>query len=173
MNSNKNINKSPKTIVLFSCLSGVILVLAIFVVFMGNGEKGNGEKEIETTTITDLVISKADVTQTAKFYPIKAGSINMEVLAVKASDGSIRTAFNTCQICNGSPRAYYEQQGDALICQNCGNRFSTDMIEQQRGGCNPVPIMKDEKVDDGTNIIVPKEIIEQNKVLFTSNWKTK
>lgn len=173
MSSNKIINKSNKTVVLFSCLSIIIIVVALFVVFMVNGEKENGQKEVEAASLTDLVIPKDEITQTAKFYPIRAGSVNMEILAVKASDGSIRTAFNTCQVCNGSPRAYYEQQGDVLVCQNCGNRFSTDMIEQQRGGCNPVPIMKDEKIDDGANIIIPKELIEKNTVLFTSNWKTR
>jgi hypothetical protein len=33
--------------------------------------------------------------------------------------------------------------------------------------------MKDEKIDDGANIIIPKELIEKNTVLFTSNWKTR
>lgn len=96
----------------------------------------------------------------------------MEVMAVKASDGTIRTAFNTCQVCTGSPRAYYKQQGDTVICQNCGNRFKMNMIEQQRGGCNPIPIMKQEKTEDGTSITISKAFLEQNTGLFPSNWKT-
>ena len=121
---------------------------------------------------SDLVIPKGEITETAKFYPTKVGGTNMEVLAVKADDGSIRTAFNTCQVCNGSPKAYYKQQGDVLVCQNCGNRFSMDMVEKQRGGCNPVPIMQDEKTDDGSNIIISKDILAKNKDIFTANWKT-
>ena len=39
----------------------------------------------------------------------------IEVLAVKSSDGTIRTAFNTCQVCYASGRGYYIQQGDGLI----------------------------------------------------------
>lgn len=77
------------------------------------------------------------------------------------------------QVCNGSPRAYYKQEGNVFVCQNCGNKFSFDMIEQQRGGCNPIPIMKEDKTDDGTNLIISKDFIEQNKSLFTENWKTK
>jgi len=93
------------------------------------------------------------------------------VMAVKASDGTIRTAFNTCQVCNGSPKAYYKQEGDVVVCQNCGNRFSMDMIEEQRGGCNPVPI--DEKTENDETITISKDFITQNKGLFTENWKTR
>jgi uncharacterized membrane protein len=173
MKNNKKVNKSKKSIAIFASIAAVLLLVAVIIVFNGNN-KGENENQTETVSsgVTDLVIPKAEITETAKFYPIKAGSTNMEILAVKASDGSIRTAFNTCQVCNGSPKAYYKQQGDVLACQNCGNRFKMDMVEQQRGGCNPVPIMKDEKIDDSSNITIPKELIEKNKDLFTSNWKT-
>jgi len=76
-------------------------------------------------------------------------------------------------VCNGSPRAYFKQQGEFLVCQNCGNSFSMDMVEQERGGCNPVPITKDEKTDDGTNIIISRDFLLQNKDLFPANWKTR
>ncbi|WP_027630778.1 DUF2318 domain-containing protein [Ruminiclostridium cellobioparum] len=147
----------------------VILVAVIFVSKLAAG----GNSDSPAAEGTDLVINKSDVSETVKFYPVKIGNKNMEILAVKASDGTIRTAFNTCQVCNGSPRAYYKQEGDTLVCQNCGNRFSMDMVEQQRGGCNPIPILKEDKTDDGTNITISKDFIEQNKELFTDNWKTK
>ncbi len=147
----------------------VILVAVIFVSKLAAG----GNSDSPAAEGTDVVINKSDVSETVKFYPVKIGNKNMEILAVKASDGTIRTAFNTCQVCNGSPRAYYKQEGDTLVCQNCGNRFSMDMVEQQRGGCNPIPILKEDKTDDGTNITISKDFIEQNKELFTDNWKTK
>ena len=78
----------------------------------------------------------------------------MEVLAVKASDGSIRTAFNTCQVCYDSGRGYYKQQGKVVVCQNCGNQFKLDQIEKIKGGCNSVPIMKENKTDDSENIVI-------------------
>lgn len=96
----------------------------------------------------------------------------MEVVALKASDGTIKTAFNTCQVCFDSGRGYYKQEGDVLVCQNCGNRFQADQVEQVKGGCNPVPIMKENKTDDGTNITISQDFLKQNKDLF-ANWKTK
>lgn len=148
----------------------VVLFAAVLAVLIVKGSITNSSKTVATAE--DLIIPKNEITETAKFFEYNANGVKLEVLAVKATDGSIRTAFNTCQVCNGSPKAYYKQQGDVLVCQNCGNRFEMDMIEQQRGGCNPIPIMKDEKIDDNTNIIISKDFIIKNKNLFTANWKT-
>lgn len=149
---------------------GVVAVILLAVAVITTLGKNSGSNNT-ASSVSDIVINKSEITNTVKFFPVKVGKINMEIMAVKASDGTIRTAFNTCQVCNGSPRAYYKQDGDNVICQNCGNVFSMDMIEMQRGGCNPVPIMKDDKVDDGDTITISKEFIEQNQDLFTENWK--
>lgn len=118
----------------------------------------------------DLVITKEAITETATFFPVKAGNTTMEVLAVRASDGTVRTAFNTCQICYNSGYGNYEQIGDILQCQNCGNLFALDQIELERGGCNPVPITGDEKSDDGDSITIPYQTLEDNADFF-KNWK--
>lgn len=164
----KNTNKNANRNVFIAVAAIIIIGLAIFVKsgFLGGNEKSSASAG------GDVIIKKSEITETVKFYPTSAGNKRMELLAVKASDGTIRTAFNTCQVCNGSPRAYYKQEGDVLVCQNCGNQFSMDMIEQQRGGCNPVPIYNENKTDNGENIIVSKEFIGQNSELFTDNWKT-
>ena len=118
----------------------------------------------------NLIIPKSEISETAKFYPYKSGKTAMEVIALKASDGTIRTALNTCQICFDSGRGYYKQDGNELVCQNCGNRFSFDDVEKVKGGCNPVPITSEDKIDDGSNITVKAEFLEQNKELF-DKWK--
>jgi len=94
----------------------------------------------------------------------------MEILAVKASDGTVRTAFNTCQVCYSSGRGYYIQEGDVLVCQNCGNRFKMDEVEVARGGCNPVPIFKEMKEVTDTTITIPKELFAEAEGIF-ANWK--
>lgn len=166
-NTAKNNAKNKNIAIIIAAI--ILIAGGAFIFNLGSKDSGGNSAAIEG----DVIISKSEITETVKFYPIKAGSKNMEILAVKASDGTIRTAFNTCQVCNGSPKAYYKQEGDILVCQNCGNQFSMDMIEQQRGGCNPVPIYKEDKAEDGDNIVISKAFIEQNKDLFTANWKTK
>ncbi len=121
-------------------------------------------------TGADVSVAKSEITETAKFIPYNAGGTNMELIAVKAPDGTIRTALNTCQVCYDSGRGYYVQEGDELVCQNCGNRFQISQVEKQKDGCNPVPVPEDSKTDDGTTITVSKDFLQQSKTLF-GNWK--
>lgn len=134
--------------------------------------KTSSNKEVEGTLndAGDLVINLEDIGEEATFFQLKVKGTAMAVLAVKAEDGTVRTAFDTCQICNGSPYAYFEQQGDNFQCQNCGNVYSREMIEKERGGCNPVPIMAEEKTQTETEIIIPAKVLEDNLQRF-KNWK--
>lgn len=137
-----------------------------------NEAKGSSNKEVQATLNEkgDLVINPGDITEEATFFQINHKGTDMAVIAVKADDGTIRTAFDTCQICNGSPYAYFEQSGDKFQCQNCGNVYSRDMLEKERGGCNPVPIMAEEKTVTDREIIIPAEVLEANAERF-ENWK--
>lgn len=118
----------------------------------------------------DMVIQKSSVTSTPSFYPYEMNGTKMEVIAVKASDGSIRTAFNTCQVCYTSGRGYYKLDGNTLVCQNCGNRFSADQVEQQKGGCNPIGITKEYKTETDQSITLKRDFFEQTQKIF-ANWK--
>lgn len=140
---------------------------------VGNKEVATNELKIpEAEAVTgDLIILKSEVTKTAKFYPYKSGETYMEVLAVKASDGTIRTSFNTCQVCYKSGKGYYKQEGNELVCQNCGNKFSIDQIEKIKNGCNPIPILEGDKTDDGSSLVISQNYISKN-VNYFSNWKS-
>lgn len=87
--------------------------------------------------------------------------------AVRASDS---TVLNTCQVCNGSPYAYFEQDGDEFICQNCRNRFASVDVGRVSGGCNPVPITAEVYTEQDGTITVPASFLEENASRF-SNWK--
>ncbi|MDR0874968.1 MAG: DUF2318 domain-containing protein [Clostridiales Family XIII bacterium] len=118
----------------------------------------------------DIVIPLADVTTTATFYPATVNGIDLEVIAVEAPDGTIRTAFNTCQVCYDSGKGYYEQDGDVLVCQNCGNRFPMSHVEVESGGCNPWPIFDEYKTVTDTDITIPAAFLAEATVIF-ENWK--
>ncbi len=169
-NASKNLKKSPNNIVVIASVV-LVLIAAIFTII---GVVGKSTKIASQTSAnnSDLVIPISEVSETAKYYPYSVDGTDMEIIALKASDGTVRTALNTCQVCYDSGRGYYIQEEDVLVCQNCGNRFSADQVELVKGGCNPVPIMKDNKTEDGTNITISKEFLAQNVGLF-SNWKTK
>lgn len=136
--------------------------------------KTTGDKE-ETAKIEkgdSLVIKTDDLSEDAAFYPIEVDGTEMEVIAVKDSEGNIRTAFNTCQICYDSGNGYYKQEGDTLVCQNCGNSFTMDQVGQTAGGCNPSPIMDDDKTVAEDEIQISYDFLKESSDIFT-NWKRK
>jgi uncharacterized membrane protein len=183
MSQTNNSNKKPVQAKKAQMISVIISVLAIVIVgvVIANKDKilNQGSKENSTKTEAqvvqnengDLVIPVNDVTETANFYKVNVEGTDMEVLAIKASDGTVRTAFNTCQVCYDSGRGYYEQSGDNLVCQNCGNTFTADDVEVARGGCNPVPISAEYKQIDSDNITISADFLKEAKVIF-ENWKT-
>jgi uncharacterized membrane protein len=118
----------------------------------------------------DLVIQIADITENALFFPVDIEGTRIEVLAVKAPDGTIRTAFNTCQVCYSSGKGYFEQVDTVLVCQNCGRRYRMNQVERQAGGCNPVPIFPANKTVTGSTITITQEFLKQAKGIFAS-WK--
>jgi uncharacterized membrane protein len=118
----------------------------------------------------DLVIPVSEITENAAFYPVDIEGTRLEVLAVKAPDGTIRTAFNTCQVCYASGRGYYKQQGTVLVCQNCGNRFRMSQVGLRSGGCNPVPISAADKTVTEADITIPRNFLREARVIF-SRWR--
>jgi uncharacterized membrane protein len=128
------------------------------------------ETGAKTPSDWGIVVNKKDITVKAKFYSYVVDGKTIEIFAVKASDGTIRTALNTCQICYSSGRGYYKQEGIVFVCQNCGNRFSLDQIEKIKGGCNPIPILGKDKTDLGDTIGISKQYLASVAPYF-ANWK--
>lgn len=151
-------------------ITGSIATLLLVIVLSLLTNPTPTEETLEATDNGDLVIQKNAITKTASFFPYESNGTYMEIIAVQANDGSVRTALNTCQVCYSSGRGYYEQLGDILICNNCGNQFTIDQIELQKGGCNPVPILEDMKTETQDQISIPSDQLTAFEPLF-SNWK--
>ncbi len=91
----------------------------------------------------------------------------MQYILVKAPNGEVRGALNTCQVCNGSPYAFFVPDGDSVVCQNCQNEFPIDVIGLTHGGCNPVPL---EITEENENYIIDAEYLDSVSAAF-ANWK--
>jgi len=159
----------------------IIITIAVIAAAVGafslfltpdNEQAASDEPQVKSATNEngDIVIPVEDITEEPAFYSYDELDSKMEVIAVKASDGSIRTAFNTCQVCYSSGRGYYIQEGDELVCQNCGNRFTMDQVETVAGGCNPVPILREYKEVTDESITITKEFLQEAEIIF-KNWK--
>ena len=163
---------------IFEVAAVVIFIVVVFFVNRNGNANGNGAIGREANgavTISSgesLVIHTADITTDASFFPVEVNGTRMEVIAVKDSEGNIRTAFNTCQVCYDSGRGYYVQSGDYLVCQNCGNRFSMDQVEIESGGCNPWPIFAENKTVTADEISISYDFLAEAQGIF-ANWKGK
>lgn len=153
----------------------ILALILLTASFLSACSSGKQTQEIDGKQVIsgeeDLVISVNDISDIASFYPVDVDGTQMEVLAVKAPDGSIRTAFNTCQVCYDSGRGYYKQEGNVLVCQNCGNRFAMDRVEVEAGGCNPWPVFDKNKTVTEESITISSEFLKESKQIF-ENWKT-
>ena len=151
----------------------VIVCAAIIAVTVGRGG-GKGNKIQNNIQVISagayLTIPTEDIGSEAVFYHIEVDGTEMEVLAVRASDGTIRTAFNTCQSCFLSGAGYYVQEGNDLVCQNCGFHFTPDQVEIQSGGCNPWPIFAENKTVAEGEIRISYDFLKESSAIFR-NWK--
>jgi uncharacterized membrane protein len=98
----------------------------------------------------------------AHFFAYPAGQKTVTFFVMKASDGSIRTAFDACTACNHA-KLGYRQEGNAVVCNNCGMSFKPSDIGKRTGGCNPIPI---EKTADDRMIVVKAKDLEAGVQYF-------
>jgi uncharacterized membrane protein len=117
--------------------AGVVLVVVlvgaagVFAFSLGKYEKVTATNGIITLPVAKLADGKA------RFYKFEDGGKEIAFFAVKASDGSIRTAFDACDSCFRSKKGY-EQQGDKMNCNNCNQKFAINRLgPNASGGCNP------------------------------------
>ena len=87
-------------------------------------------------------------------YHNEGGAVKFFV--VKSPDGQIRAAFDACDVCFPAKKGY-SQDGDFMICNNCGRRFHSNRINVEEGGCNPAPLRR--KMAGDQLVIDVKDVI--------------
>jgi len=98
----------------------------------------------------------------AHFYKHAAGGKDISFFVVKSADGVIRAAFDACDVCYPEKKGY-EQDGDFMVCKNCGRRFHSNQINVVQGGCNPSPLARTE---EGGNVLIKVSDIEAGASYF-------
>lgn len=94
----------------------------------------------------------------ARHYAHKSPEgIEVRYFVLKSSDGIIRAAFDACDVCWRANKGY-TQDGDVMICNNCGRRFASVKVNEVKGGCNPAPLQR--QMVDGKVLIKVADILE-------------
>lgn len=91
----------------------------------------------------------------AHYYTYMHEGRPIEFFVLKSKDGVVRAAFNACDVCYLSKKGY-TQDGDYVVCNNCGQRFPANEINDVHGGCNPSPL---ERVVVGDTLLILEEDI--------------
>lgn len=163
-------------------LSFIFIIFIGFFIFSGCSsdtntlEKPANLKEItgkiEKATLDsngNIVINEEAITTDITYIDYEFEDVTIGLLAVRDSKDKVKVVVNTCQSCGGSPYAYFVKVGDSIQCQNCGNMFKIDELDNlEINGCNPIAIVKKEE-KNGKITINPDEL-KALKSKFT-NWQ--
>lgn len=145
-----------------------ILTLALLALLSGCSKKEEAPAALASGDFLEIPVN--ELSETIRIYPVTVDGLQMEILAARDDDGTLRTAFNTCQVCNGSRKAYFVAEGDHVVCQNCGNSFARSDVGVLSGGCNPYPIFAESREDSEERIRISYDYLSAAKPLFT-RWK--
>lgn len=126
-----------KKFIRFGVVAGVVLLLGVGAVFaITFPGLGKSEKVKAVNGAVSIPLAKAGDGK-AHFYKFVDGGKDIGFFVVKAGDGTIRSAFDACDVCYREKKGY-EQQGDKMVCKNCNMKFATTRIGPHAvGGCNP------------------------------------
>lgn len=144
----------------------VPFLLASLLLLSGCAQKENSSSEAVSSG--DLTVALDAINETPTFIDGDIDGQPMQVIAVRDSNGAVRLSYNTCQVCKGSPWAYFEVQNGKLVCQNCGNAFDFSAIGQNGYGC--MPLMASAYTLTETSVVIPYDTLVQVKDAF-ENWK--
>ncbi len=112
-------------------LAGVGIVCALTIPGFGKGEKVKPVNGAVTIALAKVADGRAH------YFHLNDSGKEIVFFVVRAADGSVRTAFDACDVCYREKKGY-EQQGSFMLCRNCKKKFAIDRIgPHEVGGCNP------------------------------------
>ena len=132
------------------------------------GPDASGSKQV---TLTQSIAPTATIIKyptslfldgVAKHFSYEHGDLTIKYFILRSSDGVIRAAFDACDVCWPAGKGYY-QDGDHMVCRNCGRRFASVRVNEVQGGCNPSPLIRTIQNDE---VIIHVEDILKGKQYF-------
>lgn len=145
------------------------LVAALTLTLAGCGGSGQASDSQEgTLNGSQVEFSLTSLESGPRFFTYETDAGKVGLLAVRDASGDVRAALDTCQVCKGSPKAYFLEKDGMLQCQNCGNTFSYDIVGDARIGCEPTPLADGSWSVSGEVLSVDEQALEDVASLFTT-----
>lgn len=149
----------------------VVVIIAAVVVFFNTQRGGDSPASASGPAVVDktLVVLPTHLFEDgrARHFEYVSGEDTIRYFVLKSSDGVLRAAFDACDVCWPAGKGYY-QDGDHMVCRNCGRRFASVLVNEVQGGCNPAPLNR--KLENEKLVIQIKDI-EQGRQYFNFDGK--
>ena len=153
-----------------------VVVIAIAIIGLGMAASLMGDDEGQSpysnptsdppvTTQGEVMIPISDITETAKYFRETVDGVTVKFFVVEGDNGEIHTAFDACDVCYREKKGY-SQDGDIMVCNNCGNRYQTNGIGTKNtagGGCWPGYLKT--SIEDG-NLVISKSVLAGGTYYF-------
>jgi uncharacterized membrane protein len=144
-------------------VAAVLLVAVAVAGWTAVGGGKGGKYPLVTAEQGRIVIPVAQVSDgKAHFFSYRTGAGTVDFFVLRSRDGVIRAALDTCDVCYEA-RKGYRQEGDAMVCNNCDQKFDSVQINEVKGGCNPAPLGR--RVE-GERIVIAAAELEQGAKYF-------
>jgi uncharacterized membrane protein len=169
-------SESKKAAVLQSRKSKAPLIITLLaaaalagggIYLLGGGESGPvaAKAVVSTSNTTEFTYPVGDFSDgKARYFSYGTPQgINVRYFIMKSSDGVIRAAFDSCDTCWSAGKGY-RQEGDYMVCNNCGLRFASVKINEIKGGCNPAPLTRNVRGDQV--VIKVNDIVKEGTFYF-------
>ena len=148
----------------------VVLLAAVGIYLVMNASSENPASTAVATSpapgateARDVRIALSDLSSTAKFFDYKLSDNKpVRFFVLKSSDGVYRAALDACDTCYHAKKGYH-QEGDDMICNNCGLHFHSSQINEVHGGCNPVGLPR---TIDGNQLVIKASELESRGAYF-------
>ncbi len=152
-------SKSHMPFILLTAGSALIVGIAVFIFLQQGTATGPVTAQTSSSSTASQVSFPASLFEDgrARHFEHVDGNLTVRYFVLKSSDGIIRAAYDACDVCWRAGKGYY-QEGDHMVCRNCGRRFASVLVNEVKGGCNPAPLNRELK--DGKVIIQVKDILE-------------
>ncbi len=144
----------------------VVVFAAVLVYVVSSSARGASQ-----TAVTEIAAAGTDVALPvatfsdgkARFYRyVTTSGREVKFFVMRSSDGVVRAAFDACDTCYRERKGYH-QEGDVMVCNNCGRAFRSVDINVLQGGCNPAPL---ERTVAGNQIVLRAASLELGTTYF-------
>lgn len=145
---------------LIVAIVGVILIAGAAVFYVsqsGSNTAATASTPLSSTSTTVTFPASLFEDGKARHFEHVDGKFTIRYFVLKSSDGVIRAAFDACDVCWPANKGYY-QEGDYMVCRNCGRKFASVLVNEVKGGCNPAPLNR--TLESGKLVIQVKDIQE-------------